>query len=157
VTPIAEKQLVRAPLASANRLLQGFLAANPAPKGAGARVLLRAGDAAQPALIVLQPAHRPQDMTPHYKVHWAAESGGPFPVFDGELSVGSDEDYNAFWLVLNGVYAPPGGIAGQLFDAVIGRRIADGTARGLLEEMRVAIESAFAEEERLKGAQPSER
>ena len=157
MTPIAEKQLVRAPLASAHRFVHAFMADHRAPKGNGARVTLRAGDAAQPAIVVLQAVHRPQDMTPHYKVHWEAESGGPYPVFDGELTIGGDEDYNAFWLDLNGVYTPPGGLAGGLFDAVIGRRIADATARGLLAEIRTTIENLFAAEERAKTLQPSER
>jgi hypothetical protein len=157
VTPIAEKLLVRAPLASAHRLLQAFLDGHPAPKGAGARIVLRAGEAAQPALVVLQQVRRPQDMTPFYKVHWEAEGRGPFPVFDGILTVGGDEDYNAFWLTLEGVYVPPGGVAGQVFDAVIGRRIAETTARGLLEQIRSAAEALFAAEERAKGVHSSER
>jgi hypothetical protein len=157
MTPIAEKQLVRAPLASAHRLLHAFFAAHPAPKGAGARVTLRAGDAKQAALVVLQQVHRPQDMTPHYKVHWEAESGGPFPVFDGELIVGGDEDYNAFWLRLAGVYVPPGGLAGALFDTAIGKRIAEETSRTLLAEIAAAIEDRFAREELAKNPQVSER
>lgn len=157
MTPIAEKQLVRAPLGAAHRLLQAFFAAHPAPKGAGARVTLRAGDAAQSALVVLQQVHRPQDMTPHYKVHWEAEGGGPFPVFDGELSVGGDEDYNAFKLQLAGVYVPPGGLAGQVFDTVIGRRIAEETARRLLAEIGTTVETLFAQEELAKSGHANER
>ncbi len=157
MTPIDERRLVHAPLGSAGRLLEAFFAAHRAPKGAGARLVLHAGDAAQAAIVGLRPAHRPQDMTPHYKVHWEAEGGDLYPVFDGELDVASDEDYNAFWLVLAGVYAPPGGVAGRLFDVAIGRRIAEATARGLLEEICAGIESAFAAEERAKRVQVSER
>ena len=157
MTPIAEKHLVRAPLGSAQRLLHAFFAANPAPKGAGARIALHAGDATQAAIVVLQQAHRPQDMTPHYKVHWEADGGGPFPIFDGELLVGADEDYNAFWLQLAGVYTPPGGFAGQLFDRVIGRRIAEETSRRLLSKMAAAMERGFAGEELSKTRHASER
>jgi hypothetical protein len=157
MTPIAEKHLVRAPLGAAHRLLQAFFAAHPAPKGAGARIALRAGDATQAAIVVLQQVHRPQDMTPHYKVHWEAEGGGPFPIFDGELIVGADEDYNAFWLQLAGVYVPPGGVAGQLFDSVIGRRIAEETSRRLLTEIAAAMEQGFAREELSKNGHASER
>lgn len=158
MTPIAEKLLVRAPLASAHRLLHAYLDAHPAPKGTGARIVLRAGEATQAAIVVLQAVRRPQDMTPHYKVHWSAEGGGPFPVFDGVLTVGGDEDYNAFWLTLEGVYVPPGGVVGQVFDAVIGRRIAEATARGLLAQVRDGSEQFFNAEERAKqSAHPSER
>jgi hypothetical protein len=150
VTAIVEKELVHAPLGSAQTFLQAYFAAHPAPKGEGARILLRAGDAAQSAIVTLQPARRPADMTPRYRVHWEAEDGGPYPVYDGELTIGADDDYNAFWLVLDGAYQPPGGVAGQLFDAVIGRRIAAASARGLLTEMRAEIEALFGAQERAK-------
>ena len=150
MSAIVEKDLVHAPLASANYFLQAFLAAHPAPKGAGARITLHAGDAAQPAIVSLEPAHRPEDMTPRYRVHWEAEGGGHFPIFDGELTVGADDDYDAFWLLLDGAYAPPGGVAGQLFDAVVGHRIAATSARGLLTEIRLEIEALFTAQERAK-------
>jgi len=152
MTSIVEKDLVHAPLASADRLLQAFFAAHPVPEGAGARIVLRAGESAQPAIVGLTRAHRPQDMTPRYAIHWEAEGGGLYPNFDGELSVEADEDYNAFWFVLNGTYVPPGGVPGQLFDAAIGRHIAEATARGLLNEMRVETEAIFAAQESTKRA-----
>jgi hypothetical protein len=130
--------------------LKAFLAEHAAPNGEGARVLLHAGEAAQPAIVSLHPAHRPADMTPRYKVHWEAERHGPYPVFDGELTVGADEDYDAFWLVLDGSYAPPGGIVGEVFDAVIGHRIAMASARSLLTDMRTQIEARFAAQELAK-------
>jgi len=150
LTPIAEKELVRAPLGSAAGFLQAFFAAHPAPNGEGARIVLRAGDVAQSAIISLEPAHRPADMTPRYRVHWEAEGGGPYPVYDGILTIGADNDYNTFWLVLDGAYAPPGGVPGQVFDAVIGHRIATASARGLLTDIRAAVETQFAVQERAK-------
>jgi hypothetical protein len=152
MTSIVEKDLVHAPLASADRLLQAFFAAHPEPDGAGAHIVLRAGEAAQAAIVTLKRAHRPADMTPRYAIHWEAEGGGLYPNFDGELSVESDEDYNAFWFVLNGSYEPPGGVAGQLFDAAVGHRIAETTARGLLSEMRAETEAIFAAQESAKRA-----
>lgn len=150
MTAIVEKELVHAPLASASPLLQAYFSAHPAPSGDGARVVLRAGEVAQPAIVTLHPNHKPADMTPRYRVHWEAEAGGPYPVFDGELTIGADEDDHAFWLVLDGRYAPPGGAAGAVFDAVVGHRIAAASARGLLGEMRAEIESVFKAEERAK-------
>ena len=152
MTSIVEKDLVHAPLASADRILQAFFAAHPAPDGARARIVLHAGDVAQPAIVELTPAHRPEDMTPRYAIHWEAEGGGLYPNFDGELNVEADQDYNAFWFVLNGTYVAPGGVAGQLFDAAVGRRIAVATARGLLGEMRTETEAYFAAQERAKRA-----
>jgi hypothetical protein len=150
MTAIVAKELVHAPLASANGFLNAFFATHAAPKGEGARILLHDGDAAHSVIATLQPAHRPEDMTPRYHLRWEAESGGPYPVYDGELYIGADEDYDAFWLVLDGAYAPPGGPAGKIFDAVIGRRIAAASARGLLTELRAEIEVLFSAQERAK-------
>ena len=150
MTSIVEKELVHAPLASADRLLQAFFAAHPAPDGSGARIVLHAGEASEPAIVSLERMRRPEDMTPRYAIHWEAERTGPYPGFDGELSVEADVDYNAFWFVLDGSYEPPGGVAGKLFDAAIGRRIAESTARGLLSEMRVETEADFAAQESAK-------
>ncbi|HZW53942.1 MAG TPA: hypothetical protein VFF00_07900 [Candidatus Elarobacter sp.] len=38
-------------------------------------------------------------------------------------------------LLLDGTYVPPGGVAGALFDRILGNRIADATARDLLERI----------------------
>lgn len=46
-------------------------------------------------------------------------------------------------LSLAGTYDVPGGVAGQLFDAVIGVRIAQGTLEQLLEQFRDAIEDDY--------------
>jgi hypothetical protein len=150
VTGINEKSLVHAPLGSANRFLERYFAAHAAPHGEGARVVLRAGDLAMPAVVTLVAAKRAGDMNPRYAVHWEAEKPGPYPVFDGELTIDGDEDYNAFWLVLDGGYRPPGGLAGGVFDAVMGHRIAETVTRGLLDAMGSEIEGYFAEEERAK-------
>jgi hypothetical protein len=152
MSAITEKKLVHAPLASANLFLQALFANHTVPNGEGARIVLRVGKAAQLVIVNLQPAHRPADMTPHYRVNWETESSGPFPIFNGELTIGADDDYNAFWLVLDGTYAPPGGVAGQLFDAVFGHRLAAASARSLLTDMRVEIDSLFAAQERVKTA-----
>lgn len=149
---ITEKELVHAPLASAGDFLEAYFEGHAAPAGDGARVTLRAGETAHTAIVTLTPAHRPEDMTPRYHVHWEAEGGGPYPVYDGELHIGADNDYNAFWLVLEGSYAPPGGPAGLLFDVVVGRGIAAASARGLLADIRTVIESFFATQEHAKTA-----
>lgn len=137
---------MRAPLGSADRLLHEFIAQHPATD-AGARLTLHARDLELPAVVTLTPNKRPGDMTPRFRVHWEAASGGLYPVFDGELTIGADEDYDAFWLVLDGGYVPPGGIAGKVFDAVVGNTIAQATANGLLADMRASIEARITTEE----------
>ena len=154
MTSVSDKVFVRAPLSSANRLLQMFFDANADGKGLGAHVLLTAGDVQQPAVITLTPVRRPEDMTPRYRVHWEADGGGPYPAFDGELVVGSDDDYATFVLRLEGQYLPPGGAAGRMFDAVIGRRLAESTVRTLLHQIATTVESHFNREESLKHVQP---
>jgi hypothetical protein len=147
---LSERELVHVPLASADRLLSAFMDAHPSPTGAGARVILRAADVTEPAIISLTSAHRPADMTPRYAVHWQAEGGGAFPIFDGFLSVTADQDYNSYWLVIEGSYEPPGGLAGKMFDAVVGNRIAVATTRNLLGSLRDTAEARFKEEESRK-------
>jgi hypothetical protein len=148
-----EKQLVHAPLASAPHLIEAVLREHVPPNGSGSRIVLRAGGVAQAAIVGIRAIHRPADMTPRFAVHWEAEGDGPYPIFEGELHVEADEDYQTFFLTLEGGYEPPGGAAGQVFDAVIGRHVAIASARGLLQQLCTEIESLFAAEERRKPSQ----
>ena len=75
---------------------------------------------------------------PGYKLldlSWAPRDGGPYPTFNGTLSVAQDA---IGWsrVEIDGTYQPPFGIAGAAFDAVLGHRIAQQTALELLAEMR---------------------
>lgn len=83
-------------------------------------------------------------------VTWEAIGGGPYPRFEGRISVKGDEDYHSFRLLQEGTYTPPFGLAGEAFDALVGRWIAIATARDLLERMREAIEASYREIEASK-------
>lgn len=85
-----------------------------------------------------------------WKVHWTPKGGGPYPDFDGELTVRADEDYVTSILELRGDYKPPGGAAGRAFDAVLGSRIASATARELLNTIARSIENRYRREEAAK-------
>ncbi|HTV74948.1 MAG TPA: hypothetical protein VME66_14715 [Candidatus Acidoferrales bacterium] len=85
-------------------------------------------------------------------VTWEALGGGPFPRFAGTISVRGDEDYDSFRLMLEGMYAPPLGVAGNAFDSVIGRWLAIATARDLLGRMRDSIETSYRQLEAEKAA-----
>jgi hypothetical protein len=146
-----EKQLVRAPLASAHHFIDAFLHEHPAPNGFGSLIDLRAGNAERAAIVRIHPVHRPGDMTPRFAVRWEAVGGGPYPVFEGELNVQADEDYNTFYLTLEGGYEAPGGMAGAVFDAAVGQHVAIAAARGLLQQIGAEIEAQFAAAERGKG------
>jgi hypothetical protein len=147
---VAERALIRAPLASAARFMTAFVAANAAPGGKGARIVLHVGGFSEPAIVTLTPAHAPGDMEPRFGVHWEAEGGGAFPVFYGELVIEADDDYNTFWVAIDGTYEPPGGLAGKVFDVVIGERLAAETTKNLLETIRDYVETYFQKEEQLK-------
>jgi hypothetical protein len=83
-------------------------------------------------------------------VHWTPEDGGPYPDFDGELTVRADESYRRAVLELRGEYKPPLGTFGQAFDLVLGAKIAARTARALLQDIARAMEERFRGEEALK-------
>jgi hypothetical protein len=75
-------------------------------------------------------------------IRWMPEGTGIFPTFEGVLIVAtSDDGANVSSIELDGTYTPPFGSAGQVFDAIIGRRIAEATARELLKDLKRAIES----------------
>jgi hypothetical protein len=97
------------------------------------------------ATLTAQP--HPTDMQPRFLVAWSPTGGAPLPSFDGTLTVESDEDYNSFFLVLDGTYEPPMGLPGRAFDALLGHRIAEATADLLLHRIRAFVEKAHAEDE----------
>jgi len=73
---------------------------------------------------------------------WEPSGGGPFPTFTGSLKMhplGVDSE-----IVLSGEYKPPLGVVGEAFDVVIGKRIAEATAKMLLETLRQELEADFA-------------
>ncbi len=68
-------------------------------------------------------------------VSWRPKDGGPYPSFEGTLSV---EDEGPGWsrIEINGQYKPPFGVLGAAFDAAVGHRIAEATAAELLAEFK---------------------
>jgi len=90
------------------------------------------------------------------RVEYAAKPGGDpaqlyicwepdaslFPSFTGTLHAQSVDDRHCT-LKIEGTYDAPGGVAGQLFDAVVGVRIAHGTIEGLLARFRDVIEDDY--------------
>jgi len=76
-------------------------------------------------------------------IAWQAEDGGPFPNFKGTIGTICDEGGPGSIIVLEGAYEPPGGIAGELFDASVGFWIARTTARDLVTQLRDGAEQAY--------------
>ena len=71
-------------------------------------------------------------------ITWVPEGTAVFPTFEGILIVRAVDDASA--IELDGTYTPPFGVAGQVFDATIGHRIAESTARELLKDLKAAVE-----------------
>lgn len=74
------------------------------------------------------------------RISWKPEGTIVFPTFEGTLVVWSEDDPETSVLELDGGYKPPFGAGGQAFDAVIGHRIAQRTARELLNDLKNAVE-----------------
>jgi len=73
---------------------------------------------------------------------WEPSGGGPFPTFTGSLKMhplGLNTE-----IVLSGEYKPPLGVVGEVFDAVVGKRIAEATAQMLLETLQQELEADFS-------------
>lgn len=105
---------------------------------------------ARSVVATIQAASRPADMTPRFRVQWAPEPPGPFPLFAGELYVGGSDDYESFRLRLSGSYTPPYGLLGEGFDVVLGNHIAQLTASDLLRSIKRSVERAFEDDEARK-------
>ncbi len=74
------------------------------------------------------------------RISWKPEGSVVFPIFEGTLVVWGEDDPKASFIEIDGRYTPPFGAAGQMFDAVIGHRIAQQTARELLNDLKAAVE-----------------
>jgi hypothetical protein len=74
-------------------------------------------------------------------IQWGPHDGGPYPIFNGMLSV-EETGTNICRIDLDGHYQPPLGLAGAVFDAAIGHRIALGASRQLLDEIKTGFEMA---------------
>jgi hypothetical protein len=91
-------------------------------------------------------APEPAGMEHGIKVEWEPEGGGPFPTFQGSLAISADTPKSST-ISLDGAYEPPLGAVGKVFDAVVGRRIAEATADELLKVLGEKIELEYMTDE----------
>jgi hypothetical protein len=85
------------------------------------------------------------NFTSHYGIAWGVgrtSRGIPTPGFEGTITLRAGEDYDECELALDGRYEPPGGVAGKLFDDVVGRRIAHSTLGSLLDGVRAELQAS---------------
>lgn len=74
------------------------------------------------------------------RIVWDSEGSVIFPVFTGVLIAWGEADPLRCFIELDGDYKPPLGAAGEVFDEVIGRRIALSTAHEFLADLKYAVE-----------------
>jgi len=77
-----------------------------------------------------------------YAVAWQPVAAGPFPSFAGTIFITKSEtDEDESIVTLDGHYHPPLGVAGDVFDAIVGKHIAQASATDLLERISMYIDS----------------
>ncbi|HTJ27182.1 MAG TPA: hypothetical protein VMA36_13565 [Candidatus Limnocylindria bacterium] len=87
---------------------------------------------------------RPKPGYPGYvllDVAWEPKDGGPYPSFSGTLSV-QDEGFGWSRIDLDGTYRPPLSVVGAVFDAAVGKRMAEATADELLRHITTLVAAA---------------
>lgn len=82
------------------------------------------------------------------RIAWEPEETVIFPRFEGVLLAWGEDDPQHSFIELRGHYTPPLGAAGQVFDDVIGYKIAQTTAREFLRDIKRDIESRAASKAR---------
>jgi hypothetical protein len=151
MTQLHHEHIVACPYDTARRFLrerlEGFALA-----GHIDRIELEAGTLRKEVDVRYTRANDPMHFDEPWSVHWEPHGGGPFPQFDGSLTVRADETYSSSILELSGTYEPPFGFAGAAFDEVVGKHVAELTARALLKSIGESMELRYAEEEALKAS-----
>ena len=74
-------------------------------------------------------------------LRWEPVGGGPYPHFEGQFKLRPLGTHTE--LTLHGAYDPPLGVIGDVFDAVIGQKIAQATGRVLLAELKKNLETDY--------------
>lgn len=151
--------VVETPFARAGDLVERFFAASTQEAGGGTLRLSAPGAglgmdgfAVGHDVIVSFRRHKRRNESIAFDLHWESATGGPYPVFDGSLTIAEDETYESCRLILEGTYTPPGKVAGAVFDAALGSRIAQATAQELLARMGSFLRERFESMEAAKGS-----
>ena len=150
MSELLERRFVQCPY----NLAQGYLtrivgAQAGAPGPLTLRLALPGAELVKEVIVTYDAAVDPMHFDEPWHVHWKPKSG-PYPEFDGELTVRADETYESCRLELKGSYRPPGGALGAAFDRVVGNRIAEATAQALLERVGAELAARYAADEKTK-------
>ena len=156
MSDLLERRVIACPY----HLARGYLAAiigTRAETGEAAPLSLSlpmpGGELVKNVVVTFAPAADPMHFDQPWHVHWTPEAG-PYPDFDGELTVRADETYETSLLELRGSYRPPGGPLGAAFDWALGGRIASATAQALLARVGAGMEARYTADEPAKRSEP---
>lgn len=152
MSELLERRYVRCPYHLAQRYLSGAVGARAAsgePDRLTLTLSVPGAELVKDVVVTFSGAIDPMHFDEPWHIHWKPQAG-PYPEFDGELTVRADETYEAAQLELRGAYRPPGGALGAAFDKVVGAKIAAATARALLERIGKEMEARYASDESAK-------
>ena len=154
-----ERYFVKCPYHLAQQYLDYFLreaAQTKKPDVMTLRLPMANSELTKKVDVTVSRSSDPMHFDHPWRLHWTPEGGGPYPDFDGELTVRSDEDYTSAILELVGEYRPPGGPIGAAFDHIAGKRIASTTAQVLLREIGDGMVAEYRRNETAKAERARE-
>jgi hypothetical protein len=75
-----------------------------------------------------------------YAITWQPVEPGPFPLLSGTIFIGpSETDSEGSILTLDGHYHAPLGVAGEVFEALVGKHIAEASASDLMDRVAAYV------------------
>lgn len=152
MSDLLERRVVRCPYHLAQQYLAEIVGSRVGvPSPLTLTLALPGAELAKEVVVTYIPGVDPMHFDQPWRVHWEPNAG-PYPEFDGELTVRADETYESSLLELKGAYRPPGGALGAAFDLAVGARIASATAQALLERVGADLESRYARDEKSKAS-----
>jgi hypothetical protein len=158
MSELLERRIVQCPY----HLAQGYLAqivegrADSGKTGPlSLSIAVPGGELVKNVVVNFGRAVDPMHFDQPWQIRWKPQ-GGPYPDFEGELTVRADETYATSQLELRGAYRPPGGALGEVFDWAVGARIARATAQALLERIAGGMETRYSHDEAAKTAGAAE-
>jgi uncharacterized membrane protein len=152
MSELLETRIVRCPYHLAQRYLADSVSALAESGEQGVLTLTAPGpgmELSKAVTVTFGSAIDPMHFDQPWRIHWKPQSG-PYPEFEGEVSVRADETYETSRVELRGSYRPPGGIAGAAFDLVAGGRIASSTAQAMLRRLGNEMETRYQHDEQAK-------
>lgn len=150
MSDLLEHRFVHCPYNLAQAYLAHIVGAHAGAPGPLTLTLpLLGAELVKEVIVTYDAAVDPMHFDQPWRVHWKPKAG-PYPEFDGELTVRADETYASCRLELQGTYRPPGAALGVAFDHAVGNSIARATAQALLERIGAELEARYAADERTK-------